>query len=728
MILFKMVTLLLLFRNTIAVGTTVCHSGRIDSNKLKRGTIYSVLLLSRYVDRSLKRSWEGAVTYRICDSQMTMEIILSTLVNPDFVQKSNGILTINAYFSYLDQTSTAIAKNLLSSENVYFIDFNVTLDGNFKNLFDLHKRLTVLEMPNTRVRMDYFVKKYSWRNIVFVNIYFRKKHDINLLYFRKKYPDMCISRYDIMGNDTQQIKNVVNHLERKQDQEVIFVSFEAVDPDTVAAYSVKGIVQLLRLIDNTHLSKKIWFFNEFILFTKPQYKDIIEAFKNLKYLQGFFRYSDLSYNSADVAELMDVFAFFLHISESSFIYYSTIIARNYINGQQKGVAIRQQVHNSQNVQIYWGSNNTKPLIAACPRISCGSGFESKILLQKNSTGKSIFDWNCVNCKLNYIKKEHSDNDCRKCPPPHISDKYRVSCLDPFNNIYLHYSDKSSVIVLVIMTLGISFGIFIIYNFIKHKHTPVVRAANYKLSLIQLVSHCLLFAVVPFLQLGKPILWKCKIRHAVLGLLLATICSITFAKTQKLIYIFHSKVLFSRKEKIITTFIDIVIIAVIVLVQVLISITTLLYYPPKINAVLDKNNMSRSISCNTDFQLHIQLIYSVSICIMCALRSFRARTLPSCFSETRFISYSTFTFSLVILCTFPVYYTRQDVALRTAVNCITISCASLLMLLVTYGYKMFIIYLRPDKNTSSAFNTRLQKHALQEIDKNLKKREGKASNT
>ena len=95
---------------------------------------------------------------------------------------------------------------------------------------------------------------------------------------------------------------------------------------------------------------------------------------------------------------------------------------------------------------------------------------------------------------------------------------------------------------------------------------------------------------------------------------------------------------------------------------------------------------------------------------------RFRALPSYFSEMQIIGYATFISSLTISSTFPVYYCRKEELL-----------SNLIMISVMYGFKLYIIYFLPEKNTKEHFRAIMKNHSMTEVDKQVKKYENEICN-
>ena len=760
----KAMGILLLLSGVKLILAGDCNSGRISINNGNEGIdkenlknenfekeFYIIILLPGFrgyksdpynISSALKavkqwnldRTYLSAIeAYRICESTMTAEVILSTILDTKFISKKDGKFKVIAYLSYLDKESTVIASEILTSENVYLFDVNAS---NYQLYSDGQKGNLITFAP-IRNMIEYFLIHYSWRNIDFVYIGPRKDlfseiHDF-LNYFIESYSDLCLTFHYIHENDTPHMEKVVNTIASNPRKNVIFVYINS---------RRENGYKFINLIDKQTLSEITWFFND----------DLRSAFNNPTYLTKFFTYKNnfnstvniesffhgnnshiynLFYNAWEVySEYQDTAQLFKKFGTISIDY------NEWINPTGKLFSIQlhakhyysdlQKLNKTDAKIIYWSRNKTTPPISRCRRISCNPGFDQKLKWQKNVGIMKPYVmstyWECIRCKAGSFKPKSGNGTCKKCSNLLVPDRNRIACVDGYTNTYLKHSDKFGVAILFVVTLGVMLDIFIVFTFIKYKDTPVIKAANFNISLFQVLAHLLLFIMVPFLFLGRPLSWKCKSRYLIIGSLLAAIISVTLAKTQKLVYIFNSKIHHTGMEKFIVNVFDIIVIITIIVGQVLLSITLLFRQTAKLIETLDVRSMTRSISCTTDPQLIFQLGYFIAISLICALLSFRARHLPLYFNETQTIGYATFISSLTILFIYPVYHSRNKEQLKTAIISIALALANLIMISVMYGYKLFIIYFRPNENSKACFRAQMQDHNKKEVDEQLERKQ------
>lgn len=91
----------------------------------------------------------------------------------------------------------------------------------------------------------------------------------------------------------------------------------------------------------------------------------------------------------------------------------------------------------------------------------------------------------------------------------IPNKNRTKCLKRFT-VTITTNDPYGLIIIGSSSLGIIFTISILLLYTMKRKTPVVRSSNFSLSLMQLISHLIIFSLT-CLFTGDNTITKCKIR-------------------------------------------------------------------------------------------------------------------------------------------------------------------------------------------------------------------------
>ena len=267
--------------------------------------------------------------------------------------------------------------------------------------------------------------------------------------------------------------------------------------------------------------------------------------------------------------------------------------------------------------------------------------------------------------------------------------------------YVIYS-MMCVGVVTSMTTGIIFYFF--------RNTPYVKASHQLMSLVQLFAHFLLF-IAPAMFVAKPIEQLCTARPVIFGILFTFIMAMTLTKTQKLVYIFRSRIRVSRKHIQMSQTMEISLILLMMLVQACIAGLSYLMSPSRVLTFYDLRTNKYITKCDTEEEFLIQLIFGFLLAVMCMIQAFKARNLPENFNETKLIFVTMILCVIaVVICT-PLRIYLPNPRDKVVIDVILLLSMNSILLLTMYGHKCWIIIFRPEQNTTSAFKQKLQIHHL-----------------
>lgn len=281
---------------------------------------------------------------------------------------------------------------------------------------------------------------------------------------------------------------------------------------------------------------------------------------------------------------------------------------------------------------------------------------------------------------------------------------------------LYWNDKFSLLLFGLVGFGILLSLVLIILFIFYRKTPLIRASNLTLTIVQLVAHILLF-IFPISYFVKPNTAICTTRTVSLGMFFTLIISVTLIKTQKLVFIFQSRIRVSRKEVKISKVMELFLILLMLVVQS--SITVISFYFNKSRMIKTSTESgSYMVKCDIFEEFNIQLCFGFLLIVMCLIQAFRARSLPENFNETKFILVAMLISVVLVAIFVPLTRRMERHRSKLITNVIAVSCVNLAQLLIMYGYKAWVILMCPEKNTASAVKKNLQVHAIQGISKRM----------
>jgi len=325
-------------------------------------------------------------------------------------------------------------------------------------------------------------------------------------------------------------------------------------------------------------------------------------------------------------------------------------------------------------------------------------------------------WRCTNCPNKTFKSKPGNEQCTLCPPKTFVNKERTFCYDPYRNVHLNIY-KFTVQLCVAFSCMVSMLVMsFLLVLIKYHDTPVAHAMDLKVSIFHLTLLLLhvLVSMVFFIGLPNPV--RCITQPAFLSLLGTTSTSIVLVKSQKLLRVFKSKVKLEHRDVVLVTLKQSFVVLVNVIVSAAILLLSLQIYWFHIDVVDNDETLERSVSCDMSIHNGLQVGYQMLLQLVCFVPAFRSRGLPSIFNEAMTIVYLSFTLIVVNGVMFPIQYFQKDLDNKTIVQWVFLDLNILLVLMIYYGKKMFIMIFRKKKNTKEYF----QKRTMSTIQKRVRK--------
>ncbi|XP_057296262.1 vomeronasal type-2 receptor 116-like [Hydractinia symbiolongicarpus] len=377
--------------------------------------------------------------------------------------------------------------------------------------------------------------------------------------------------------------------------------------------------------------------------------------------------------------------------------------------------------------LYWSQNATNPTVSQCFQKPCQPGWESKFksLLSNETKWGRAYGWTCRRCKTGFFKSVYGTQPCEPCSGLTIPVYDATSCYDPYKETFVDYKNPTAIFALALAGCGMCIALFIFMVFFKYRKTPCVKSTDSRRTFVQLINTIFFYPIFIMLVMTKPTIVTCTAIPFYVGLAFTLVCSITLAKTQRLLFAFQAKLKLSHTQVVLTRAAEVVIVAISVLAQCSLFAITLVSKPVKVLSTLDKESMERHMFCNTDSHLHIQIAFLLVLTIMCNIQAFRARTLPQNFNEAKDIVYAALITNLCLISIFPLYYSQVVQSKKTLVNIFVLLLTNIFYMPFLYSNKVYIILFQPSRNTTQAFRESMLQEMKKKVAKATTKRERKS---
>ncbi|XP_078524803.1 extracellular calcium-sensing receptor-like [Lissotriton helveticus] len=343
--------------------------------------------------------------------------------------------------------------------------------------------------------------------------------------------------------------------------------------------------------------------------------------------------------------------------------------------------------------IQWASGNMQVPISVCSP-SCPTGFRKAIV-----PGKPICCFQCVPCLLGEITNQSDSVECFKCPWDQWSNEKRDRCIPKITE-FLSYTEPFGVTLAATSILSSVIPAVILGLFITYKDTPIIRASNYNLSYLLLVSLTLCF-LCSLAFVGFPTPPKCLLRQAAFGITFALCVSCILARTIMVVIAFNATKPYSRLRRWTGPKLSFTLIIVCTLFQVLLCASWLIHSPP-----FSENNINSQpgiiiVECNegSPVAFWCMLGYLWLLATISFIVAFLARKLPDSFNEAKFITFSMLAFLSVWLSFIPAYLSTKG-KFMVAMEIFAILSSSSSLVVCIFFPKIYIILFKSETNTKN----------------------------
>ncbi|KAM4565903.1 extracellular calcium-sensing receptor-like [Odontesthes bonariensis] len=353
-------------------------------------------------------------------------------------------------------------------------------------------------------------------------------------------------------------------------------------------------------------------------------------------------------------------------------------------------SVRQKLQ-IQEQKILWNGNQTKVPLSVCSTI-CPPGTRKAI-----RPNFPICCHDCVACTAGEISNQSAAIECVRCLPEFWSNAERTTCI-PKQVEFLSFKDAMGITLLAISLLGCISTCVVVFIFLCHRNTPIVRANNSELSFLLLFSLTLCF-LCSLTFIGQPSKWSCMLRHTAFGISFVLCISCILGKTIVVLIAFKATCPSSNIMKWFGPPQQKAIIAFCTLTQVIICAVWLLVAPPTPNQMMPRESAVVILLCDEGSHIAFASVlgYIGLLACLCLLLAFLARKLPDNFNEAKLITFSMLIFCAVWIAFIPAYISSPG-KYATVTEVFAILASSYGLLGCIFVPKCYIILLRPEKNT------------------------------
>uniref|UniRef100_A0A8C5PDQ5 G-protein coupled receptors family 3 profile domain-containing protein n=1 Tax=Leptobrachium leishanense TaxID=445787 RepID=A0A8C5PDQ5_9ANUR len=287
--------------------------------------------------------------------------------------------------------------------------------------------------------------------------------------------------------------------------------------------------------------------------------------------------------------------------------------------------------------VRWASERGQVPVSVCTQ-SCVAGFRK--VLRKD---KPVCCFQCVPCGVGDISNETDSLDCTKCSWDMWPNAQKDKCL-PKNREFLSFEEPLGAALSAISVFSSLLPVSITGLFTCYKNTPIVRANNFSLSCLLLISMSLCF-LCSLAFIGYPQPEKCLLRQVTFGTVFTLCASCILAKTFMVVVAFMATKPGSSLKSWASPRVSYMIVVLSSFLQLVLCISWISLAPPFPEDNIQTKPGIIIVECNegSPTAFWCMLGYLGLLATISFIVAFLARRLPNSFNEAKFITFSMLAF-------------------------------------------------------------------------------------
>ncbi|XP_040858741.1 extracellular calcium-sensing receptor isoform X1 [Ochotona curzoniae] len=325
-------------------------------------------------------------------------------------------------------------------------------------------------------------------------------------------------------------------------------------------------------------------------------------------------------------------------------------------------------------------------------------------------GEPTCCFECVECPDGEYSDETDASACDKCPDDFWSNENHTSCIAKEIE-FLAWTEPFGIALTLFAVLGIFLTAFVLGVFIKFRNTPIVKATNRELSYLLLFSLLCCFSSSLFF-IGEPQDWNCRLRQPAFGISFVLCISCILVKTNRVLLVFEAKIPTSFHRKWWGLNLQFLLVFLCTFMQIVICGIWLYTAPPSSYRNHELEDEIIFITCHEGSLMALGFLigYTCLLAAVCFFFAFKSRKLPENFNEAKFITFSMLIFFIVWISFIPAYASTYG-KFVSAVEVIAILAASFGLLACIFFNKVYIILVKPSRNTIEEVRCSTAAHAF-----------------
>ncbi|KAJ8288330.1 hypothetical protein COCON_G00009890 [Conger conger] len=275
--------------------------------------------------------------------------------------------------------------------------------------------------------------------------------------------------------------------------------------------------------------------------------------------------------------------------------------------------------------------------------------------KKTAEGQHVCCYECMNCTENHFSNDTDTDECFSCdtdiawaPAGH------TYCIHKTLEFFT-WEDGFGMVLLALATLGILLAYIMVVLFLRHRHTPVVKAAGGPICYLMLLSLGGSF-ISTILFVGRPTNLQCQVRQVLYGVSFTCCVSCILVKSLKILLAFHFKS--SVRTALHRLYRPYWIIGVCVGLQAVLCTLWLVLCSPRVSNIPNPTTILVECFEGSYVAFGAMLGYIAVLALMCFGCAFKGRKLPENYNEAKFITFGMLIYFISWVTFIPTYVTTS----------------------------------------------------------------------
>ena len=317
----------------------------------------------------------------------------------------------------------------------------------------------------------------------------------------------------------------------------------------------------------------------------------------------------------------------------------------------------------------------------------------------------------LNKSSDYLKVENQT--CIRCPNGTKPDANVTYC-EAIAPTYMDATNVFAILAITLTGMGAIVTCLIAGLFYWQRETPLIMASGKELSFV-LLGGVLMSYLSTFAFVAVPSPVSCGLTRFLLGLSYTICYAAILVKTNRIYRVFNIHTSKPKKVNFISARSQLIITSAIVSIELLVLLMWLVFDSPKVihEYPTPSDNV---VLCGDarDFTYLFALVYPFILMIMCVYYAIRTRKTPDGFNETRYITFGSYSFCVLWIAFISIYSSVNDNTIRIVALCLSTTINATVTLITLFITKVYIVLLRPQKNTRENVMARRRTHTYDTV--------------